>query len=209
MKKWLLISVVLHLCLLVLVYWGTRRSHQWTKFGDVYQVDLVSLPEKAHPEEKAVEAKTPPEVQAEVPKPEVIESPVKIREEKKPEIKPESPKNEGKEAAEPQGPKVSVSGEAFPSNYYLDMLRKRIQENWKPPFQESGGAPMSAIVAFRIQKNGMIDQVELEKSTGRFMFDQAARRAVFDAGKMPPLPPEFTGGQITIHVEFETLWEKH
>jgi TonB family protein len=178
MKKWVIISVLLHLCLLILVYRVTQRTHQWTKYGEVYQVELISLPANTGLEEK-------------------------------PTPKAETHRTTGEDRIQEKGPRLSVQGEPFPFNYYLDMLRKRIQENWQPPFQESGGAPMSAIVAFRIQKSGMIDQVELEKSTGRFMFDQAARRAVFDVGKMPPLPPEFSGGHITVHVEFETLWEKH
>ena len=86
-------------------------------------------------------------------------------------------------------------------------MRHRIQENWQPPFQQTNSDDkLVAIVGFRVLKNGQIVDVMLENSSGRFLYDQAAQRAVYAASPLPPLPGDFPGEQLTVHIEFEELW---
>ena len=205
MKQWILISVLLHVSLGGVLSVLTRNVPRWAGEVQVYQVDLITMqPEvkAAEPEIETVSPESAPDalskVHMESPNEEPRTEPVKRTERR---AEPEAQKSDAA-----SGPRLQVEGEPFPYNYYLETLRKRIEENWNPPFQEvDQQKKLSALVRFRISRNGSIENVSLEKGTGRFMFDQAAQRAVFDAGKMPPLPPEFKGRFITVHVEFESL----
>jgi TonB family protein len=204
MKKWILISAILHICLAGLLSMLTRNTSRWAGEVQVYQVDLITMQPEVQAAELNIETVSTESV------PDVLS---KVHIEPPPEESRTEPAEHQATRAEPaadepktsSGPRLQVEGEPFPYNYYLETLRKRIQENWDPPFQELDRQnKLSAVVKFRISRDGSIEHVSLEKRTGRFMFDQAAQRAIFDTGKMPPLPPEFTGRFITVHVEFES-----
>ena len=206
MKQWILISALLHVSLGGLLSVMTRNAPRWAGEVQVYQVDLVTMqPEvkAAEPDIETVSPESGPDVLSKVR----IESPKeasRTEPAKRPETRTQPAAREPEAAS---GPRLQVEGEPFPYNYYLETLRKRIEENWNPPFQDvDQQKKISAVVKFQISRNGSIEHVSLEKRTGRFMFDQAAQRAVFDAGKMPTLPPEFKGRFITVHVEFESSW---
>ena len=65
-------------------------------------------------------------------------------------------------------------------------------------------ASLTAFVGFRISRNGRVDRVQLEQTSGRFLFDQAAKRAVTTMRKLPPLPADFAGESLMVHIEFES-----
>ena len=62
-------------------------------------------------------------------------------------------------------------------------------QNWNAN-QGAGGQP---IIKFTIRRDGMLTNVELEKSSGQALLDLEARRAVIKTMQLPPLPREFTG----------------
>lgn len=206
MIRWLIFSIVLH-GLLFFTAW--RQSGRVVfKKPKVIQVALIKV---AQPP-KASEPEVIPEKPAE---PEIKETPKPVAVKKTPKPKKSEPvkevvkkEEEVKEVERPEkkGPQIQVDGVIFPFNYYLEMLHKRIQENWHPPFQghEEGG-PTTAVVVFRIERNGQIGDVKLEKKAGNFVYDQAVKRTIFNLGKLPPLPGEFEGDYLNMHVEFETL----
>ncbi len=199
MKKWILISAVLHGCFTTAFVAVNRSSAGLPRYARIVPVELVMIETEPPPEAvvktaeaPAVEVK-PADQKENRPAPELAVS--------RDIVKTEPAEAE---AAPTPGPRLTVEGEPFPYQYYLEMLRKRIQENWHPPFNAGPEGQPNAVVVFRILRNGTIEKVMLEKATGKFMLDQAARRAVDAVGKMPPLPPEFPGGYVTIHIEFET-----
>jgi TonB family protein len=203
MKKWILISALLHVCLAGLLSVLTRGTSRWAGEMQVYQVDLITMQPEVQAAEldiETVSTESVPDVLSKVHiEPVQEKSQTEPAEHQKTRTDPAAQEPEGG-----AGPRLQIEGEPFPYNYYLETLRKRIQENWNPPFQKMDQQnKLNAVVKFRISRDGSIEHVSLEKRTGRFMFDQAAQRAVFDIGKMPPLPPEFTGRFVTVHVEFE------
>ena len=102
---------------------------------------------------------------------------------------------------------VKVETEDFPFAYYLNLIRYRIRENWRPPYQILGeNEKMTAIVGFRVLRNGRVEDITLESSSERFLFDQAAQRAIYAMGQLPPLPEEFEGEHLSVHIEFESVW---
>jgi TonB family protein len=53
-----------------------------------------------------------------------------------------------------------------------------------------------------VGRDGSIDSPEVEESSGSFLFDQAAKRAVIQASPLPPLPREFTDDYLGVHFSF-------
>jgi len=102
---------------------------------------------------------------------------------------------------------IQVSVDDFPFMYYLNIIRYRIQEQWDPPYQDIGGDRIiSAVVGFRVMRDGEIQDIVLERSSGRFLFDVAAQRAVYAVNPLPALPEAYTNDRLTVHIEFEAVW---
>jgi TonB family protein len=108
------------------------------------------------------------------------------------------------DGSEPNTDPIKVSVDEFPFTYYLNLIRHRIQERWKPPYQDMDGASMiSTAVSFHVNRSGDILDIVLERPSGRFLFDTAAQRAVYDVNPLPALPDAYSGDRLTVHIEFE------
>ena len=95
---------------------------------------------------------------------------------------------------------LRVSGGGFEYDFYLAVVQSKIEQNFRPPPGMRGQS--MATVGFSIQRNGLISNVALAKSSGNLLIDQAAERAVRAAGRFPPLPPQYSQGQLDIYFEF-------
>ncbi len=100
-----------------------------------------------------------------------------------------------------EGNQLKIDTKDFPFAYYINLIRNRIADNWRPPLTRK--KQLGTLVGFRILRNGKIMDVVVEKSSNNFMFDQAALRAVHFASPLPPLPAEFLEDQLSVHIEFE------
>jgi TonB family protein len=58
-------------------------------------------------------------------------------------------------------------------------------------------------IYFKILRDGNIVESKVEKTSGVDLFDQSAMRAIISSTPFPPLPGEFTGEYLGIHLEFE------
>ncbi len=202
MKSAWILSVVLHAFLFLAVL-ALPQERRLTVSERVIPVELVQMPRPA------VQSDTREEkpVLSPSPDPVITKKPVrKAREAGKTEKA--APVSEDTVASRPApGSTVRIGTENFPFSYYLGLIRFRVEENWFPPYQQlEQGEKMNAIVAFRIMRNGQVDSILLERSSDRFLFDQAAQRAIISIGQLPPLPEEFQGDYVTIHIEFEAAW---
>ena len=82
---------------------------------------------------------------------------------------------------------------------YLMTMLQLIQNNWSRR-QEVGG---ESLVVFRIQRDGRLTDIELEKSSGYAALDLTAQRALFLTQRVPPLPSAFPDDHLTVHLRFE------
>lgn len=210
MRKSIIASTIIHLIVIgAAVIWSLGFS-RWPRKIDVYQVQLVSMPPPP-PKKVTMEESKPKPVPVEKKVPETpVKKPEKVSTKKR-EVKKEPAKKkeeEKEEIASPGGDKqVKVDTKDFPFAYYLNLLRYRVQENWNPPYQETGEEnKINAVVGFQVNRNGKITAMEVETPSGKFLFDQAALRAVAAAGPLPPLPDEYIGEKLTVHIEFEATW---
>jgi protein TonB len=81
---------------------------------------------------------------------------------------------------------------------YLSTMVQLIQRNWHSRQQVAG----QTVMKFVIERDGRISQLEVERSSGYFALDQTAQRALLLTRQLPPLPPQYTEDQLTVHLVF-------
>jgi TonB family protein len=99
------------------------------------------------------------------------------------------------------GAKVE-GGEALGYSYYLNVVLTRISDNWLNPYAGEANV-LTATVVFVIERDGTVTGVQVEKKSGDAAYDASCERALLVLDKLPPLPPEFTGPRLKLHLEFE------
>ncbi len=188
MKRELLFSFVGHALLLgvLAVAVGVRASRPRPR-PQVFAVRLVNpgTPEQVPTPKRATVVQPKPKVQqpkpAEKPKPKPQEEPV----------------------VKKRGLGARIEGaDALGYAYYLNIILSRIADNWANPYQ-GGSEEFRATVYFVVERDGTVRDVKLEKGSGRAPYDASCERALLVTEKLPPLPAEYTGERLTLHLEFE------
>lgn len=227
MRSAFVISLAVHVALGFTLIRLVRVSQVRFVPREVYAVRLVSLQQGGGPlkeEMKAPAKETPqppavkPEAKAEEKKPDEFAAPAK---ESKSQRKGDSRKTvPSSRIDQPSGPPretgagtgegtgsggVSTGDMAldvgdFPFAYYLATVKRKIATNWHVTGGASGATHCR--VYFRIRKTGAIDAPAVEASSGNFLFDQAALRAVVEASPLPPLPGGFGDEYLGVHFSF-------
>lgn len=230
MRRALIGSLIFHVALTIAFFqWIAFKQVKYVP-RDVYTVKLVGSvaqaraatpqvqtapPAPAPVEEKKVEEKedqmpAPPDK----PKPPKSKPAEKKKTEsvpttdiRKTDAKPDSGVAEGGEGIPgppgdaPQMGSVSIDGGDFPFASYINRMRQKIATTWEvPPGTE--GFERSAVVYFRIHRNGSVSDVSVEKSSTLPLFDRSCQRAVIEAAPMPPLPREYGDEYIGVHFSF-------
>jgi protein TonB len=93
---------------------------------------------------------------------------------------------------------VALNVTDFPYAYYIRQVHQKIQERWNGraiPGQQPA-------VVFEIGRDGRLNQVVIDKSSGNTYYDQVALRAINDAGPFPPLPVEYKKSVLRIGLQF-------
>lgn len=219
MRNAIVISLLLHIVLGVVTMRIIRFRQVRFVPRDVYAVKLVSMEQVVKPPVQQVTP--PPEETPPAPPPKVVEPPkeeelVTPVKKKKPKKK-EEPKKiqptpieppeivESTEVDTVMAPAVATGDmaldvEDFPFAYYLATVKRKIAANWRVPGTTSGS--IHCRVYFRIGRSGTIDSPTVETSSGNFLFDQAAQRAVIQASPLPPLPGGFGDDFLGVHFSF-------
>ncbi len=100
------------------------------------------------------------------------------------------------------GDPFGVSG--FPFTYYLQIISDRITANWFSSLVDPGvSGQFQTQVGFRIYRNGQVADLKVEVASGVEAFDLSAQRAIQSAAPFPPLPSEYDGQFLVIHLIFE------
>jgi protein TonB len=219
MKRALLVSVVAHLVMLLL-FWQVSLSLSRpvargyprlitatlvakpaaptaTSFGQsAAEPKLTALPEpKLNPAEKEKKP-TPiaPKVKAEKPSPSTKQNTSSAS------GTSTSTSDRGGATTNTGGNSLKLDAPDFPFPHYITLIQFRIESNWEAPF--TGPGERLATVYFRIKRSGEIEDVKLEQSSGNIVFDQAAKRAVYNANPLPPLPAGSGLETLGVHFDF-------
>lgn len=93
---------------------------------------------------------------------------------------------------------------SFPFSYYLQIIQDRVSVNWFTSLIDPGVVgQFQCVVFFRILRDGRIVDLQIEASSGLKSLDLSALRAVQNATPFPPLPREFEGDSLGVHLIFE------
>ena len=82
---------------------------------------------------------------------------------------------------------------------YLSAMISLIRERWDP----NQRTPGTSVVRFTITREGAIEAVSVDRSSGYMALDQSARRAILLTRQLPPLPSRFAGNNLTVRLTFE------
>jgi len=219
----LLISIGAHLLISLIAFnWVSFREVKFVP-REVYAVEIVTPTEVQREQEKVqappkVEEKPPPKVEPEpepepedeMPPPPVKPKPVKKRP-KKPRKEvpttqlektlPPPEESEAQPEAEPETGEMAFDTDDFPFAHYIGRMRRKIAAHWRVP-EGSQGAERLCVIYFRVLRDGTVTNTMIEQSSGMFIFDQAAQRAVVQASPMPPLPREYRDEYLGVHFSF-------
>ena len=109
-----------------------------------------------------------------------------------------TPKPEARE-----GTGIFVDSKTFSDNRYLATVQNSLKRYWNPPPEPIATRKKRVVViGFKILKNGKVEGVMVERSSGRDVLDDAAVMAVRNAAPFMPLPYSFDEEKLGIHVPF-------
>lgn len=133
----------------------------------------------------------------------LVESKPKSRAKAKTKTETKAQPKRGRNVVKRQGLGARIEGaEALGYSYYLNVILTRISDNWLNPYAGEAKT-LNATVMFVIERDGTVRDVKLEKKSGDGAYDASCERALLVLDRLPPLPPEFTGPRLKLHLEFE------
>ena len=83
---------------------------------------------------------------------------------------------------------------------YISEMLQIIQRNW----QQRQGSRGSTIMRFVIDRQGAVSEISVARSSGNFLLDQAATRALI-LTRLPVLPREYPNPTLTVNLEFNFI----
>lgn len=194
---------------------GSRGSKAAGASKNVTKVEMTKALAKAELKRKPV--KTAPKVA--VPKKPakktseaLAKEEAKAREEAKAKEEAKAREQEGTSTAEKSqgmttgsgtsdGAGISVDAAQFPFGYFLSAIEHRVSDHWYNPSSQPGSG-LTCVVYFRLMRDGTVQDVRGETSSGNEYFDRSALRAVKSASPFPPLPRGFQDEFLGIHFTF-------
>lgn len=97
---------------------------------------------------------------------------------------------------------ATASQQGFKDSWYLDLVRDKIAQNWRP----SPDAPDARVrVIFRVNRSGWVDagatKVDEAESKCTYAFKLAGMRAIQTSNPFPPLPEDFSKQTLEFSVD--------
>jgi TonB family protein len=207
MKRALLLSLLAHVAVGSVLTLISLRTPRRAIETPVYNVRLIEMPSMSTL--KALEVRDrvrPSEPVRTLPPVEVAR--VKTRKE---EVEPEEAREVEvarrtepavEEAVETGVGGIRVEGEEFEFPYYFEIIRRRLQSNFRNPLGARVDEALRATIYFQITASGNIVNTRVETPSGFSTFDRAAKRAVLASRPFPPLPDGYDGDILGVHCDF-------
>jgi TonB family protein len=96
------------------------------------------------------------------------------------------------------GSSLDVTGD-FCCPDYVNLMVEAIRRSWNQQAEVAG----SVLIKFTIERDGTITNHSVEKSSGQYALDTAARTAVAATRKLQPLPAPYTNPTLIVHLNFQ------
>ncbi len=160
------------------------------------QVDRVETPRPKVPQVQVEKEKLIPNPERRTRKVQTVkraEKPAEKTEPKEPAAKSDS-NQKGIEL--PNGTKTDQAVDF----QYLNVLMETIFRNWKYP---PGNDPnIKTVVFFELSRDGRLRRIRVEKGSRNMAFDRSAYEAIQKSNPLPPLPDDFVGDKLGVHLAF-------
>jgi TonB family protein len=92
----------------------------------------------------------------------------------------------------------------FPFQYYLQIISDRVSSSWFTSLVDPGvSGTYATTVYFKILRDGRTADLKVTESSGIPSLDLSAQRAIQSSSPFPPLPREYRGEYLGIHLIFE------
>jgi protein TonB len=98
-----------------------------------------------------------------------------------------------------EGPGIPGGGDT--GDYYLAGVQRKVWTIWMQQIKNDFSQPVS--VAFTILADGSVTNVNVTRSSGAMLLDNAAQRAVMTAAPFARLPRDYGTDQITVQANFK------
>lgn len=95
---------------------------------------------------------------------------------------------------------ASVLGSRFGA--YVDLMRQRISQHWSTSDVHAGPSQKCG-VSFTIARNGAVSNVQISQSSGNYLLDTSAKRAILDSNPLPALPAQYNGSSVPVELWFQ------
>ena len=98
------------------------------------------------------------------------------------------------------------TGKPFPFPWYIENVITKIEMNWRKPFlNEQIPKQYMTVVYFVITRDGRVNQVRTETTSGVQTLDRSCELAVMAATPFPPLPPHWTEPELAFRLTFQYM----
>ena len=213
----LFVSCLIHGALLALVVYGPGliAPKRIIRPGD--RIVVVTPVSDLKPQPEPEKPPPPPEAQQPAVKKPEEKPPLKKKKpgkkivpkkaEKKKPPKPAKPKlppkmTPKKLAPAPSRQAMRMEGEAFKYDYYVKIVKRKVEERWITHGLNISGKSSNPEVYFRVTKSGGVAGVRLVKSSGSEELDKSALDAIKDI-KLPPLPAGYRKDYLGVYFDFQ------
>ena len=95
------------------------------------------------------------------------------------------------------GPRLDVANFCCPD--YIETMNRQIRSNWDQQIGVAG----QTVVKFTIRRDGMLTNVEVEKTSGNPLLDLESRKAVLTTKQLQALPAQFDRQTLTVYLTFD------
>ena len=89
---------------------------------------------------------------------------------------------------------------------YSAHIKRKIERQWDMfpmPYVDS----LQVVLAFRVDRNGRVTDVVVDRTSGRSEYDDMAKRAVVEANPFPPFPSSITTPHLDVNYTF--IFRRH
>jgi len=190
----IVLSFFIHLLALVAwEIWGKRPFYPRIRPPAIIKVDLVPWPKEKRKKgvvkrEKAKKKRVVKKKKARKKKAvKVLKAKKVIRVKKFEKEKKEAEELERKRQAAIKEIEAKLA-RARMSEIYFALIRRRVKEFWTIPDLLSEQTDLKAVVIVKIDKEGRVLEMRLQRSSGNLYFDRCALQAVAKAEPFPPPP---------------------
>jgi colicin import membrane protein len=86
---------------------------------------------------------------------------------------------------------------------YKGVIYAKIKKQWTSPRDLQGRTDLKTTISFTLDKEGRIQKMNIEKSSGNALFDQSVKRALKKSEPLPPIPKELNEDTVEITFDIE------